>query len=319
MKRFGYLYEKIISIENLELADLKARKGKSRQLCIKRHDKNRRENIIELNQVLERRAYKTSHYHTFKIFEPKERIIFSLPYFPDRIVHHAILNVIEPIFVSTFTADTYSCIKGRGIHSAASKLKTAVIKREETKYCLKIDIRKFYPSIDHDVLKSLLRKKFKDKDLLRLIDEIIDSSDGVPIGNYLSQFLANFYLTYFDHWVKEQKKVKHYFRYADDMVFFSRDKPSLHKLLFEIRIYLEQKLKLTLKNNYQIFPTEIRGVDVLGYVFFPDYTRVRKKIKQNLARRIKKNFCNQSIASSLGWLDHANCVNLRNKLVYGKS
>lgn len=114
MKRIGNLYNKIISIENLELADLKAQKGKSRQYGVKVHNSNKQDNILKLHELLKNNKYKTSNYSTFKIFEPKERDIFRLPYYPDRIVHHAIMNVLEPIFVSSFTADTYSCIKGRG-------------------------------------------------------------------------------------------------------------------------------------------------------------------------------------------------------------
>src|SRR5690606_15310200 len=146
----------------------------------------------------------------FKVFEPKERLVYRLPYFPDRITHHAIMNVLEPIFVANLTTDTYSCIKGRGIHACANAVKKALKDVPSTKYCLKLDITKFYPSVDHEILKALLRRKFKDQDLLELLDEIIDSAPGLPIGNYLSQYLANFYLSYFDHWIKEKKRVKYY-------------------------------------------------------------------------------------------------------------
>jgi RNA-directed DNA polymerase len=130
---------------------------------------------------------------------------YRLPYFPDRITHHAVMNILEPIFMQLFTSDTYSCIKKRGIHAAALAVKKALRNEPATRYCLKLDIKKFYPNIDHQVLKHLLRRKFKDEDLLWLLDEIIDSAPGLPIGNYLSQYFANFYLTYFDHWIKKQK------------------------------------------------------------------------------------------------------------------
>lgn len=217
MKRKNNLYEKIYSIENLQKADSIARKGKLNQPGVIKHDKNREDNILKLHEMLKAKTYKTSEYTTFTIFEPKERLIFRLPYYPDRITHHAVMNIMEPIFVSTFTKDTYSCIKKRGIHSAANAVKIALRDESETKYCLKLDIKKFYPNVDHDILKLLLRKKIKDEDLLWLLDEIIDSTEGLPIGNYLSQYFANFYLTYFDHWIKEEKKVKYYFRYADDL------------------------------------------------------------------------------------------------------
>lgn len=178
MNRIGNLYQKIISIDNLKLADLKARKGKLKQIGVKVHDRKRDSNILMLHEALKDRVYKTSKYHIFTITDPKEREIYRLPYYPDRICHHAVMNVLEPIFVSVFTADTYSCIKGRGIHKAFYKLKYALKDKINTKYCLQLDIKKFYPSINHNILKALLRKKFKDNDLLWLLDEIVDSVGG---------------------------------------------------------------------------------------------------------------------------------------------
>lgn len=288
MKRIGNLYEKVCSIENLQLADEKARKGKLRTYGVIEHDKKREVNLLKLRETLLNGTFHTSKYDVFTIYEPKEREIYRLPYFPDRILHHAIMNVLEPIWVSTFTADTYSCIKNRGIHAAAKKEKQALREDPEgTTFCLKLDIRKFYPSINHDVLKSILRRKLKDKRLLRLLDEIIDSADGVPIGNYLSQYFANLYLTYFDHWIKEQKRVKHYFRYADDIVILASDKSYLHSLMGEIRAYLGD-LKLEVKGNWQVFPVAARGIDFVGYVFFHTHTRMRKGIKKTFCRRLAK-------------------------------
>src|SRR5690606_31235224 len=123
--------------------------------------KNPQENLLLLHRMLSEKTYITSKYDTFKVYEPKERLVYRLPYFPDRICHHAIMNVLEPIFVASFTADTYSCIKGRGIHACSNAVKKALSDTSNTKYCLKLDITKFYPSIDHDILKLLLRKKFK--------------------------------------------------------------------------------------------------------------------------------------------------------------
>ncbi len=316
MKRKNNLYKDIISVENLKIADTNARKGKSNQSSIKRHDKKKDKNIIKLHYQLKNKSYKTSAYETFKILDPKERLIYKLPYYPDRIVHHAVMNILESIFVKIFTSDTYSCIKGRGIHSASKKIKLALKDVDNTTYYLKIDIKKFYPSVNHDILKMLLRRKFKDKDLLWLLDDIIDSAEGLPIGNYLSQYFANFYLTYFDHWIKESQSVTYYFRYADDMIFLSNSKKFLHELLFKIKKYLNDNLKLTLKNNYRIAPVKT-GMDILGYVFFPDRTRVRKIIKQNFARMLKYRPNKESIEAYLGWLKHGNCINLTNKLLYG--
>ena len=186
MKRITNLYQQICSIENLMLADAKARKGKAWQYGVQVHDRNREENLLALRDMLLSKTYSTSPYTIFKIYEPKEREVFRLPYFTDRITHHAIMNVLEPLFVSVFTADTYSCIKKRGIHAAANVVKNALKDQPGTQYCLKLDVKKFYPSIDHAVIKQLIRRKIKDIDLLWLLDEIIDSAPGLPIGNYLS-------------------------------------------------------------------------------------------------------------------------------------
>jgi retron-type reverse transcriptase len=316
MKRTGNLYHRICSIGNLQIADSVARKGKLKQPGVILFDKNHEENIFQLHKIMNDRTYKTSEYTTFTIFEPKERLIYRLPYFPDRITHHAVMNILEPIFVSTFTADTYSCIKGKGIHAAANAVKKALKDIENTRYCLKLDIKKFYPNIDHDILKKLLRRKFKDNDLLWLLDEIIDSTDGLPIGNYLSQYFANFYLSYFDHWIKEDIRVKYYFRYADDLVILSGDKPYLHRLLSEIRIYLHANLKLTVKGNYQVFQVDDRGIDFVGYIFRHTHVLLRKSIKQNFASMLSKHRNTQSIASYKGWAIHCNSKNLLKKLLH---
>lgn len=305
MKRVGNLFEKIVSLENLIAADKAARKGKKFQKGVVKHLANEGSNILNLRETLLAGNYKTSKYTTFKIFDGKEREISKLPYFPDRIVHHAIVRVIEPILVTSFTHDTYSCIKGRGIHKASYNLRRALKNIEGTKYCLKLDIQKFYPSIDNNILKELLRHKFKDRRLLELLDEIIDSAKGLPIGSYLSQYLANFYLNYFDHHIKEVLMLKYYFRYADDMVILSNSKDYLREVLKNIEQELT-KLNLKIKTNYQIFPVSSRGIDWVGYVHYQTHTLLRKKIKLNYIR--SKNRFNYN-----GWLIHANTINLRRK------
>lgn len=326
MKRIGNLYDKIISIENLRLADMKARKGKLRSYGVKLHDKNREANLLKLHNDLKNQAFKTSNYHIFKIQEPKEREIYRLPYFPDRITHHAIMNVVEPIWTSLFTKDTYSCIKNRGIHAAVDTVKKSLRNdKDGTKYCLKLDVKKFYPSIDHSILKEIIRRKIKDDRLLKLLDEIIDSVPfGVPIGNYLSQYFANIYLAYFDHWIKEEKRVKYYWRYADDIVILASDKETLHQLLADIRVYFHDNLKLKIKRNYQVFPTNVRGVDFVGYVFYHTHTRLRKSIKKRLFRRVAKlrkrkvmptkQEYKQQICSWWGWCKFCDSINLISKI-----
>lgn len=310
------LFDNISSMENLEVADSIARKGKSYQRGIWIHDRNKEANLIALQTSLINQTYRTSAYTIFKIYEPKEREIFRLPYYPDRITHHAVMNVLEPVFTSVFTADTYSCIKGRGIHGAANAVKLALRDQPGTEYCLKLDIRKFYPSISHGILKGLLRRKFKDARLLWLLDEIIDSAPGLPIGNYLSQYFANFYLTYFDHWLKENRGVKYYFRYADDLVILDPSKPYLHQLLGDIRQYLSENLRLEIKGNYQVFPVAARGIDFVGYKFYHTHTRLRKSIKQNFARMVAKRKTQASVASYNGWAVHCNSRHLLKKLLH---
>jgi RNA-directed DNA polymerase len=318
MKRVNNLYEKIYNMDNLILADNNARKGKKLSIGVRIHDKNRDENLVRLQELLKNKMYKTS---TYDIYEAecngKIRTIYRLPYYPDRICHHAIMNIMEPIWTSIFTDDTYSCIKGKGIHAAVKKIRQDLKDRESTKYCLKCDIRKYYPSIDHVTLKIILRKKIKDKDLLWLLDEIVDSAPGVPIGNYLSQFFANLYLAYFDHWIKEELKIKYYYRYCDDIVILHSDKISLHLIKEQIIFYLQNNLLLQVKGNYQIFPVESRGIDFLGYVFYHTHTKLRKSIKKRFAKKAKDcvGISDQSFyAAYKGWIDHCNGRNLMKKL-----
>lgn len=313
MKRRGNLYEKVYDIWNLELADQLASRGKGKQYGVIKHRENPDMNLLALQNMLIDKTYQTSPYDIFRVYEPKERIVYRLPYFPDRILHYAVMNVVKDIWVSTFTADTYSCIEGRGIHLASRKLSEALRDREATRYCLKIDIIKFYPSVDHDILKQIVRKKIKDKDLLWLLDEIIDSAPGLPIGNYLSQYLANLYLAYFDHWIKEKMRVKHYFRYADDMVILASSKAELHWLLAQIREYLSFHLGLRIKGNYQVFPVASRGIDVLGYVHYHTHTLLRKPIKKRFARMLAKRPNRASIAAYNGWAKHCNSRHLIKK------
>ncbi len=315
MKRKSNLYHQICSIQNLQAADRLARKGKAKQYGVIAHDKNADSNIEKLHQMLINKTYRTSQYSTFKIYEPKEREVFRLPYYPDRIVHHAIMLHLEPIFVSTFTSDTYSCIKGKGIHAAANSVKRALRDVPGTSYCLKMDIKKFYPNINHRILKQLLRRKIKDEDLLWLLDSIIDSAPGLPIGNYLSQYFANFYLSYFDHWIKEILQVKYYFRYADDLVILASSKEQLHRHSLTIRLYLEEHLKLTVKSNHQVFPVAARGLDFIGYVFYHTHTRLRKRIKQNFARKVARGINPASKAAYKGWTKHCNAKHLIKKLL----
>lgn len=322
MKRYGNLYSKVYDMDNLFLAYQKARKGKSKSYGVMWFEKEFQKNMMSIFNDLRNETYRTSEYEIFKIYDPKERNIYRLP-FRDRVVQHAIMNILEPIWTSVFVSHTYSCIKGKGIHGALKHIKRDMKDVTGTLYCLKMDVRKFYPSIDHDIIKLIIRKKIKDVKLLSLLDEIIDSATGVPIGNYLSQFLANLYLAYFDHWMKEEKQVKYYYRYADDLVILNDNKEYLHGLLREIKSYLKENLRLDLKRDFQVFPIEKRGIDFVGYVFYHRKVLMRKSIKKNFCRRVaklnKKSLTTKEfrmkVCSWLGWAKHCDSKNLLKKII----
>ena len=288
MKRYGNLYAQICDINNLRLAAQNAASGKRRRSEVTAFFARLEENLEQLHRELTEKRYKTSPYDVFVKFEGKRREIYKLP-FRDRVVHWAIMQVLEPIWTPQFTADTHACIKGRGMHSLLRKLREDLRDDPEgTAYCLKLDVRKFYPSIDHDKMKAVVRRKIKDPEVLWLLDGIIDSAPGVPIGNYISQYFANLYLSELDHLLKEVAGVRYYYRYADDMVLLAGDKPTLHGWLVLINDWLNEERHVDLKGNYQVFPVESRGIDFVGYVTFHTHCLARKKNKQGLCRELAK-------------------------------
>lgn len=319
-------------MDNLILAHHNARKGKGWYQEVKMVDANPEYYLTKLQEMLINKTYQTSEYETFiEKDSGKEREIFKLPYFPDRICQWAIMQVIEPYLLRNFTKDTYSAIPGRGIHQCLNRLKYALNHDvPESQYCLKLDCKKFYPSINHTILKEKYRRLFKDDDLLWLLDEIIDSTPGdtgIPIGNYISQYSGNFYLSEFDHWIKEVKKVKYYFRYMDDIVILGRNKEELHQLKREIEEYLWVKLKLKIKENWQVFPSYVRGIDFVGYRVFMNYSLLRKSTCKQFKRKMtalnKKRIEGKqlnysewcSINSYKGWLIHCNSYRLSEKYI----
>ena len=313
-------------MENIKLAHKNARKGKLYYSEVKMVENNPEKYFTEIHNMLKNKTFRNSEYEVFmRKDRGKEREIFKLPYFPDRIIHHCIMNILEPIWMKTLIKDTYSSLKGRGIHKGVKRVKLALKDRENTKYCLKMDVRKFYPSIDHDILKQTIRKKIKDKDLLWLLDEIIDSAKGVPIGNYLSQYFGNLYLSGLDHWLKEQKRCKYTFRYCDDICVLQSDKKHLSKSRKDISDYLRTELNLKLKDNWQIFPVDKRGIDFLGYRFFHDYILLRKSTATRFKRRMKqikkrhKHLTPINILSGImsyyGWMKYADCHRLQKKYI----
>lgn len=322
MKRKGYLFEKICDMDNLRLAEVNAGHGKGSRQEVAQFRANLEQNLAEIRAQLVNKTYHTSAYTCFIKHEPKERVIFKLPY-RDRVVQWAIMQVLEPVWTPTLTRDTYACIRGRGVHSLLHQLRKDLRNDPDgTKYCYKIDIRKFYPSITHSILKQVVRHKIKDPDLLWLLDDIIDSADGVPIGNYISQHLANLYLSELDHMAKEEWKVKYYYRYADDIAALSDSKKFLHDLHDKVVRYLHEHRRLELKPNYQIFPVEARGIDYVGYVTRHSYCRARKRNKKALCKIVAKlrhkgltsEEIRLRVASRLGFIVHADSKHLIDKL-----
>lgn len=318
MKRIGYLFEKVCDLENIRLAEINAGAGKGSRKEVAQFRANLEQNLSDLREELVNKTYHTSAYTCFIKHEPKERVIFKLPY-RDRVVQWAIMQVLVPIWTPIFTRDTYACIKGRGVHSLLRRLRKDLQNDPDgTIFCYKIDIRKFYPSITHSILKEVIRKRIKDPDLLWLLDDIIDSADGVPIGNYISQYFANLYLAELDHIAKEQWHIKYYYRYADDIVILSDSKEFLHCIHSKMVQYLAEHRRLELKPNYQIFPVEARGIDFVGYVVRHEYCLARKRNKKALCKIVAKlrhkGLTNEEIrlrvASRLGFIVHADSKHL---------
>lgn len=268
-KKIKNVYPLIYSTENLVKSQYTSQKGKKNRGEVKAFNDNLNDNLSILYSLLRDETFEPGIYRTKKIYDPKERDIMIAPFFPDRVVHHCIINVLAPHWYHIFIGNTYACIKWRGTHKCMEDVHRALITdRIGTRYCLKIDIRKFYDNVDHSVLKKIIRYSIADESLLRLLDKIIDSNGkekGLPIGNFTSQYLANLYLAYFDHWVKEELGVKYYYRYMDDIVVLGEDKALLHYILDSFALYLGAELKVEIKPNWQIFPVDDRGIDYVGF------------------------------------------------------
>ena len=292
MKRFGNLFDKICDLDNIRNAFKRAAKGKKWRRTVKYALAHMEQLSVKLREVLLSGEYHTSKYKTRTIYEPKQRTIYILPFYPDRVVHHAVMAVIEPLLDKMMYFHSYACRPGKGQIKGSNQCMKYAVKYE---YCLKCDVSKFYPSVDHAILKELLRKKFKDARLLALLDEIIDSADGdktvpagknVPIGNYLSQWFGNYYLNELDTFVKQVLRCKPYIRYCDDFTLFSDDKRELREWADKIREFCLNNLKLTL-SKCNIFKTS-QGVDFLGYRHFRNGRLIlRKRTALRLRRRLK--------------------------------
>lgn len=310
MKRYGFLYDKIYDLDNIRLAHKNARKGKTKYAAVRRVDASPEHHFEKIVDMLKNKTFKNSDYDIFYLTDQgKRRQIYRLPYFPDRIIHHCIVQVLEPIWTKIYIADTSSSIKKRGIHYTVKRLKSVLYKYPaQTTYCLKLDVSKFYPSVNHNILKKIILKKIKDKEVLWLLDEIIDSAPGIPIGNYLSQHFGNLYLAYLDHYAKEILGCKFYYRYCDDIIICCSNKDHLREIKEGFEQLLFCNLVMRFKPSWQIFPVRVRGIDFIGYRFFGNFILARKRIAAQFKRSFKNGM--NSLPSYFGWFKYADTYRL---------
>ncbi|MBN2606722.1 MAG: hypothetical protein JXR47_05240 [Thiotrichales bacterium] len=328
------LYPIIYDFESLYLAYQRARKGKGWRNEILTFKSNLEENLIHIQNELIWKTYQSGSYRHFKIHEPKERDVAALP-FRDRVVHHALVDAIQPVFESRFIHHSYACRAGKGTHAgadAAQRMMRIVKRNHGRVYALKADISKYFASIDHDVLLRLIEKRIACQDTLWLIKSILSttSSPGIPLGNLTSQLFANIYLDALDQFVKHDLKAQHYARYMDDFVILHHNKTQLHLWLDEIQAFLSKELKLKTNHKTQIFPVHHksgRGLDFLGYRILPTHRKLRKDSVKRFKTRLKrmqKQYKNgdidlhqvrQQITSWLAHARHANSIETITKIL----
>lgn len=323
--RAAHLYTQIISIENLLQAWDEFKKGKRSKLDVQIFERDLEDNLFLLHEQLKNKTYKHSQYTAFNIYDPKFRHIHKA-IVEDRVIHHAIVSKLEPIFDKTFIYDSYSCRKYKGMHKGVKRLISFARKVSKNYrgqcFVLKLDIKKFFASIDHEILLNLLQKRINDGDTIWLLSGIINSfhsefsrGKGIPIGNLTSQIFANIYLHELDKFIKQDLKIKYYIRYADDFVIVSSDEKYLKSLIYKIDNFLHDNLKLVLHEDKVIIGKLRRGIDFLGYIVLPHYILPRTKTKRRMFKKLQEkinseNF-NQSLQSYLGYLKHASSFNLR--------
>lgn len=328
MKRYGHLFDKVASLDTLKFAMEEASKGKMRRKDVAYVIKNKEVYLMKLQNMLLNGEYKPSHIREVTIKERgKERIITSSKFFPDQIIHQALILVLEPYFYKSMYEYCIATVKGRGgILGKKMVEKWLSSDFKNTKYCLKMDISHFYPSINHEVLKLKLSKRFKDERLLNILKDIIDCYDkGLPLGLLTSQWFANFYLEELDHKIKDDWGAIYYIRYMDDMVIFGRNKKKLHALRKCITENVA-KDKLHIKGNWQVFKTDSRPIDFLGFKFYRDHTTIRRRnflrIRRKVNRISKKSKPSlndaRSLISYFGWIKNSNSYQFYNNQIKDK-
>jgi RNA-directed DNA polymerase len=304
MKRIGGIWEQVVSFENLLLAYRKARRGKGRSPEVARFTLDLEQELLGLQRELRDDSYRPGPYRLFQIYERKPRTIAAAP-FRDRVVHHAVMNLIEPPLDRTFIADSYACRRGKGVHAAVDRYQHWARRHA---YALKMDVAQYFPSIDHQLLKAKLERRIKDRRVLALLVRIIDTSPaveappvyfpgddlltplerphGIPIGNLTSQFLANLFLDGLDHSIKQDLRVGAYLRYVDDMVVLDNDKARLADIRAAVRERLHAERLLLHPRKAHISPTA-DGLNLLGYLVFPNHRRLRNDNGHRFSRRLR--------------------------------
>ncbi len=298
MKRIGKLFEKAFSRENLYEAYLDARKGKRKKCACFLFEKNLGANLEELYQNIHSNSYEPEPYFKFYVYEPKKRIIYA-PAFKDIVVQHAIYRIIRPIFDKTFINTSFGCRKGYGTHRASRYAQKALRQYDKELYTLKLDIRKYFYSINRGILRKLIERKIKDKKFVDILMTfaIYEDPIGIPIGNLLSQIYALIYMNPLDHYVKRILKVKYYVRYVDDFILFGLTRDKCFEYKYLIIIYLKDNLHLIL-SKFTIQKIK-KGVNFVGYRTWQSYKLIRKYSLCNFKRSVKNGKL-QSIISLLG-------------------
>jgi retron-type reverse transcriptase len=334
VKNKKIIFDSVASLPGLFSAWNEFRKGKEGKLDVQTFFLDLETNIISLYRKIKSGIYKHSSYISFFICDPKLRNINKAEV-TDRVLHHSIVKHIEPLFEKSFIFDSYSSRDDKGTHRAIKRLKkfclTLTRNKTRTAWALKCDVKKFFDSIDHEILLSLVRKKVKDAKLMEIIEEIIrsynkESGKGIPLGNLTSQLFSNVYLNQFDHFVKRELRVKYYVRYADDFIILDTGKEQLEKLVPILNNFIKTRLKLRLHPN-KIFIRKIhQGVDFLGAIIFPTHIILRTKTRRRMFRKIKarkkelklglidKKSFNQSLQSYFGMLNHCRGRGIRKEI-----
>ena len=294
---YNNLFEQIYSFQNLFNAYLKARKNKRYKEDVLLFTANLEENLIQLQNELIYKTYEPGSYREFYVYDPKTRLVMAAP-FKDRVLHHALCNIIEPIYERRFIYHSYACRQNRGTHAGVActeRFMRKAMRKYEAVYCFKADVRKYFQSINHNVLRAIIRRKISCKDTLWLIDKIISSTVqdgeinpiGLPVGNLTSQLFANVYLNELDYYMKHTKHNEFYVRYMDDFLVLHHDKRYLQALWSDTAAFLHDSLALQLNQKTAIFPIS-QGIDFLGYRIWPRRKILRKGNVKRIKRIVKK-------------------------------